>query len=209
MSVQQHSATTALLATPAVQANAGASFETAQRGYHKGQVDEWVHWALSEMERLGHQVATFTVHEAQSPEGQKLISELIRIAADEVTGQQAAAAAEVEQMIAGARQQAEQVIADARAKADQALSSATQQASTLVANARADAKKTTDDAAAHAAAVHEAAGERLVQLSKLHEDGIARLAQVNQVTTQVLDAEKSRGSLKDEVTRALAPVRNR
>jgi len=206
MSVQQHSATTALLAAPSVQASSGASFDTAQRGYHKGQVDEWVHWALSEIEKLSRQAASFTIHEAGSPEGQRLISELIRIAADEITGQQAAAAAEIEQMIAGAHQQADSIIAEARQQADQALSSATQQAATLVNSARADAKKTTDDAAAHAAAVHEAAGERLLQLSKLHEDGIARLAQVNKVTAQVLEAERSRGSLKDEVTRALAPV---
>lgn len=208
MSVQQHSATTALLADPSVQVLPGQqSFNTAQRGYHKGEVDRWVSWALDEIERLSRAAAGFTVHEASSPEGQRLIAELVRLAADEITGQQAAAAAEIEQLVAGAHQQADSIIADARQRSDQALASAAQQAGSLVAGARADAKKTTDDASAHAAAVHEAAGERLVQLAKIHEDGLARLAQVQQVTAQVLDAEKSRGSLKSEVDKALAAVR--
>jgi cell division septum initiation protein DivIVA len=207
MSVQQHSATTALLASPSVQASTGQSFETSQRGYHKGQVDEWVHWALSEIEALTQRAAAFAGHELGSPQGQKLLAELVQIAADEITGQQAAAAAEIEQMIAGAHQQADSIIAEARKQADQTIASATQQSSTLVSSARADAKKTTDDAAAHAAAVHEAAGERLAQFIKIHEDGLARLAQVNKVTQQVLDAEQSRGSLKAEVDKALAAIR--
>lgn len=208
MSVQQHSATTALLAAPSVQAAAaGVSFTTSQRGYHKGEVDDWVRWALAEIEHLTQRAAGFAVHEASSPEGQRLISDLIQMAADEITGQQAAAAAEIEQIIAGAHQQADQIIADARQKADSHLSSATQQAASLVNSARADAKKTTDDAAAHAAAVNEAAGARMAQLAKLHEDGLARLAQIHQVTGQALDAEKARGPLSAEVEKAMAAVR--
>lgn len=207
MSVQQHSATSALLAEPAVQASPGQSFNVVARGYHRGEVDEWARWALTEIERLGHGAASFVGREAASPEGQKLIADLIQIAADEITGQQAAAAAEIEQMIAGAHEQADGIIAEARRSAEGITSSATQQASSLVSNARADAKNTTDDAAAHAAAVHEAAGQRLEQLVKIHDDGVARLAQVKQVTTQVLDAEESRGSLRAEVDKALASVR--
>jgi cell division septum initiation protein DivIVA len=208
MSVQQHSATTALLATPSVQAAAtGQHFDTAQRGYHKAQVDEWVHWALTEIETLTQRAASFAGHELGSPAGQKLIAELVQIAADEITGQQAAAAAEIEQMIAGARQQAESIIADARKQADQTIATATQQANTLVSSARADAKKTTDDAAVHAAAVNEAAGARMAQLARLHEDGLNRIAQIHQVTGQAMDAEKARGPLSAEVEKALAAIR--
>lgn len=216
MSVQQHSATTALLASPSVQAAPGTDqFITVQRGgYHKGEVDKAWRWAMEELdkarreiERLAGQAAPFIARELESPQGQRLIAELIQVAADEIAGQQAAAAEEIAQMIAGAHQQAESIIAESRQQADQAISSATQQAGALVASARADAKKTTDDAAAHAAAVHEAAGERLAQFTRIHEDGLARLRQVSQVTSKVLEAEESRGSLKAEVDKALAAVR--
>jgi cell division septum initiation protein DivIVA len=215
MSVTQHSAATALLAAPSVQVNPdGQNFTTTQRGYHKGEVDDFVRWARDELDkaraeaaRLAGQVIPFIGREASSPEGQKLLAELIQIAADEITGKQAAVAVEIEQMITGAHQQSDSIIADAREQAQKITASATQQAASLLGNARTDAKKTTDDAAAHAAAVHETAEERLRQLVKIHEDGLARLAQVNQVTTQVLDAEKARGPLASEVDKALAAVR--
>lgn len=208
MSVTQHAATTALLATPSVQANPdGQNFSTAQRGYHKGEVDNWVRWALHEIESLTERTLSFVGREAGSPEGQKMLADLIQIAADEITGQQAAAAVEIEQMIAGAHQQSDSIIAEARAQAEKITASATQQAASLVSSARADAKKTTDDAAAHAAAVNEAAGARMAQLTRLHEDGLARLAQVHQVTGQALDAENARGPLSAEVDKALAAIR--
>ena len=208
MSVQ-HTATTALLAAPSVQASSGQSFSTSQRGYHKGEVDDWVRWALNEIEDLTRRAASAVVHEVSSPEGQKMLADLIQLAADEITGQQAAAAAEIEQMIAGAHQQADSILGEARARAEQITANATQQASTLVNSARVDAKKTTDDAAAKAAAVHEAAGERLAQFVKIHEDGLARLKQVNEVTAQVLKAEQDRGPLSSEVDKALAQLPRR
>jgi cell division septum initiation protein DivIVA len=207
MSIQQHPAATALLADPSLQAAPEHGFNVVARGYHRGEVDEWRHWALSEIEGLTRRVSSFAVHEASSPEGQRLIAELIQIAADEITGQQAAAAAEIEQMIAGAHQQADEIIGQARQQADQHITSATQQAASLVNSARADAKRTTDDASAHAAAVHEAAGERLAQFAKVHQDGLLRMAQMNQVTRDYLAAEEARGSLAEEVDKALAAVR--
>lgn len=207
MSVQQHSATTALLADPSVQAApAGESFNVVAKGYHKGEVDEWVRWALSEIESLGHQVVSFASHEAGSPQGQQLLTDLMALMMDEITGRKQAAAAEVAQMMAGARQQVDSIISDARKQSDSITSSATQQASALVSNARADAKKTTDAAEAHAAAVNEAAGTRTAQLTRVHADGIARMQQMHDVTEQYLAAESQRGSLTDEVTRAMAPV---
>lgn len=214
MSTDHHSATTALLALPSVHAAPeqssgpapGQSFSTTTRGYHKGEVDEWARWALNEIERLTHQVTTFFSHEVTTPQGQKLLAELMQLAADEVTGRQAAAVAQIEQMITGAHQQSDGIIADARRQAEQITASATQQASSLVSNARADAKNTTDAAEAHAAAVHEAAGARLEHFSKLYEDTIARIRQVHDVTGQSLTADQQRGSLGDEVARALAPV---
>lgn len=209
-----HSATTALLALPSVHADPaqpsgtdpGQGFTTATRGYHKGEVDQWARWALNEIEHLTRQVTTFIGHEVTSPQGQKLLSELMQLAADEVTGQRSAAIAEIEQMITGAHQQSDRIIADARRQAEQITASATQQAGSLVSGARADAKKTTDSAEAAAAAVHEAAGARLEHFSKLYEDTLARIRQVHDVTGQSLTADQQRGSLGDEVARALAPV---
>lgn len=206
MSVQ-HTATTSLLAVPTVEASPDQSFSVVAKGYHRGEVDEWARWALSEIEGLTRRVTTLAGHAASSPEGQRLIADLLQIAADELTGQKQAAIAEIEQMIAGAREQADQILAEARAEADRAIGGATQQAGTLVNGARAEAKKITDEAAARAAAVNEAAGERLAHLVKIHEDGIARLAQVNKVTADVLNAEQGRGPLQAEVDKVLAPVR--
>lgn len=210
---QQQLATTSLLADPTVQAVAGPSFPVVTKGYDRRHVDQWIDdarremdWARQEIERLGRAAVPWLEHEAESPAGQRLLAELIQLAADEVTGQQAAAAAEIEQMIAGARQQADGIIADARRQAEGITAKATQQAGALVANAQADAKKTTDDADAHAAAVNEAAGERLKRLVQLHDDGIARMSEVQEVTARVLAGEQQRGPLRDEVAKALAAV---
>jgi cell division septum initiation protein DivIVA len=220
MTIEQHSASSSLIAQPSVQAAPGRSFSDAQRGYHKGEVDNWVQQAQYEIARLtraaehaGQQAFTFLRHEADSPQGQQLLGDLAKLMMDEITGQRAAAAADIEQMIAGAHQQAEQILADARAKADQAVSRATQQASTLLDSARSDAKNTVDQAEAHAAAVHEAAGARLAQIVKIHQDTLDQVSQVNakvtqiaSVTSQVMAAEQQRGDVSGEVTRALAPV---
>lgn len=214
MSLSPHnSATVAMTADPTAVVGEQRQFTTVPRGYHKGEVDEWGRWALNEIERLGRQVASFTGWAAKTPEGQKLMSEIIAIVADEVSGQQQAAQREIEQMFAGAREQADQVIAAARDQASGITSSATQQASSLISGARLDAKTTTDMAEAHAAAVHEAAGQRLAQIVKLHQDTLSRVGEINRrvgevqaVTAQVISAEQDRGDIGDEVTRALAPI---
>lgn len=206
MSVQQHTASTSLLADPSVQAEAGGgNFPVVARGYHRGEVDKWVQWALHEIESLGHQVTSF----AGSPEGQKMLADLIQIAADEIMGQKQAAMEEAEQMLAGARQQADGIISGARQQADQITSKATQQAASLVSNAQSDAKKTTDAAQAEAAAVHETAGARLEAFIKIHEDGLARMQQMHDVTGRYMAEENGRGSLRTEVEKALAPLSGR
>lgn len=206
----QHTATTSLLASPSVQAvpsapSPGDNFPSAQRGYHKGEVDKWVEWALHEIESLTRRVTSFT----GTPEGQHLLADLIQVAADELTGQKQAAMQEIEQMLLGARQQSDNIIAQARSQADEITAKATQQAASLVSNAQADAKKTMDHANAEAAAVHEAAGQRLEAFIKIHEDGLARMKQMNEVTGQYMAQEGSRGSLRAEVEKALAPLSGR
>jgi len=211
------SGTAALSALPTASVSA-AGFDIAQRGYHRGQVDQWVAEARTEIERLGHELAVALQHggaevvqAAQSPAGRKLMWEVLQVVADEVTGQQAAAEQQIAEMIAGAEQQAAQIIEDARRQADESHRSASSQANSLISSARADAKRMTDEAAARAAAVDEAAGARMAHFSQLHDDGVARVGRVNElaaqvrdVTAQLLAAESERGPLADEVSRVTA-----
>jgi cell division septum initiation protein DivIVA len=206
------SGTASLSALPTASASAGeGSFSIVSRGYHKGEVDNWVHWALDEIERLGHAIEHAVIQEARSPEGQKLMVDVVRIAADELEGQRQEAEELIAQMITGAEQQAAQILADARQHAGETTTSATSQAQSLINNARAEAKRTTDAATARAAAIDEAAGARMSRFAQLHEDGIERVRRANQaaqqvadVTGQLLQAEADRGSLTDEVSRILS-----
>jgi len=207
------SGTANLSALPAVEASAGGggSFEKVQRGgYHPGRVDEYVHWAESEIARLGRELEEAARRAVpgieryvESPQGRRAIAEIIQLAADEITGNQVAAEAQIAQMLAGAEEQAGIIVSDARKQATEIHSSATAQATSLLNSARADAKQVRDAATAEATAVHEAAGQRMAQLAKIHEDGLTRLAKVQEVTSQVLAAETERGSLADEVNRVL------
>lgn len=211
------SGTAALTALPTASVSAGG-FDVAQRGYHRGQVDQWVAQALTEIEHLRHDLAVALQHggaevvqAAQSPEGRKLMWEVLQVVADEVTGQQQAAEQQIAEMIAGAEEQAAQIIEQARQHADESNRSASNQASALISSARADAKRMTDEAQARAAAVDEAAGARMAHFAQLHDDGLARVARVNElaaqvrdVTAQLLAAESERGPLSDEVSRVTA-----
>jgi hypothetical protein len=184
----------------------GPQFAVVSRGYHQKQVDEWVSEARAAVKRLEAEAASFIGREARSPEGRKLMVDVLQVIADEATGQQQAAQAEIEQMIAGARDQSAQIIAEARQQAADSNASASQQANALISSARADSKRTRDEAEAYAAAVHEAAGARLAQIIKIHRDTLDRVNQVNRVTGETLVAEQQRGSIEDEVARALAPI---
>ena len=205
----QTSAKTSLLASPQMATDAGQQpqFDIVARGYHREQVNQWLDWAKKEIERLGRLAGSFAGHELATPQGRKLMVEVIQIAADELAGQKAAADAEIAQLIAGAREQAEQILAEARAQADHSNASAADQAKSLVEGARTEAKRMTDEAAAHSAAVHEAAGARLAQFVQFHEDGLVRIREVNKKTGEILAKDAERGSLGDEVSRALLPVR--
>lgn len=201
---------TSLISAPTLTATDGQppGFSTVNtRGYHKGEVDAWVSAAWREIERLGHVVAGFVGHETSTPQGRKLMVEVLQIVADEAMGQTQAAQEQAKQLLAGAEEQAAQILADARAQADRTTSNATDQASSLINSARAEAKRTTDEATAHATAVHEVAEARVAKLAQFHEDGLARLRQVNAKTGEALEAEEARGSLADDVKRVLAEMR--
>ena len=210
------SGTASLSALPVASASAGG-FDVVARGYHRGQVDQYLAEARAEIERLGHELAIALQHggaevvqAAASPAGRKLMWEVLQVVADEVTGQQTAAEQQISEMIAGAEQQAAMIVEEARRHADESNRSATSQANSLIANARADAKRVSDEASARAAAVDEAAGARMAHFAQLHEDGVARVGRVNELATQVRDVtaqlladESERGPLTEEVSRVI------
>lgn len=203
----QSSAKVSLIGQPKVTATGQSiQFPVVARGYDRQAVDDYLHRALSRIERLEREAASFIGREVKTPEGQKLISELAQVMMDEMTGQRAAAEQDIADLISGAQEQAAQIIADARQQANDTTTSATQQAGSLVEGARVDAKNTRDQADAYAVAVRETSGARLQQVARIHHDTIARLAQMNQVTGDTLAAEQQRGPIEDEVARALAPI---
>lgn len=120
-----------------------------------------------------------------------------------------------ERMLTAAQEQSERAISSARAEADglvnaaqqtaeQLVADATQHADNTVATAIAQAKQQLDDATARATAIHEGAERRLNLLISRHTETVRRLTEIRDVVTSLVAGEAARGSLEDEVTRALA-----
>ena len=188
-------------------ADAVPQFTTVGRGLHPGQVHEYIQGLLHEMGRLRHLLGEGgerLMHDAESPRGQRAIVDLMQIAVSEIEGDQAAAAAEIAQMLADARGQAAQVKDSANKEAASMLTGARQQAATILSGARADAKKLTDNAGAESAAVHEGAQRRMEGLRVVHDETLRRMEEIRDVMTRTLGAEGDRGTLDDEVERAMA-----
>jgi cell division septum initiation protein DivIVA len=168
-------------------------FETVMRGYDARQVHEYVEALRGEFDKLRHALGEGgerLLHAAETPQGERAIVDLMKIAVDEIEGNQAAAAAQVRE---SANKEASSLVAGAR-----------QQAATVLSTARADAKKLTDRASAEAAAVHEGAGRRMEGLRAVHDETLRRMTEIREVMDRTLGAEGERGTLDDEVERALA-----
>lgn len=188
-------------------------FERTRSGYHVDQVNDYIHGLLDHAHTLEHELARFTregaskaLHIAESPQGQRMIDELMRLALDEITGQKAAAQHDIEQMLQNASRQAAQVLAGADSEATKLVAAAREQADTVLNGARADAKRMLDTAAAKAAAVSDGAERRMTAMIGHHAETVRRLNQIHQVTGDLLQADSDRGALQDEVTRASAAV---
>ena len=183
-------------------------FDSVMRGYDAQQVDGWIHRVLAYIERLereGLSKAEVIVHAAAgSPAGQKAIADLIQLAADEVSRNQAAAAAEASQVVADAEALAAQIKAAAQQEAVQVVAGAQEQANTVVQQAHAQGKQLLDDAAQKAAAVNQGAEQRMLKVKQLHSDTLSRITEINRVTGELLGSEQQRGSLDDEVQRLLS-----
>jgi cell division septum initiation protein DivIVA len=125
---------------------------------------------------------------------------------------------QAERMLSAAQEQAESTIAtatseadktrnSARAEAERAVTEATKQAESAVSTAKAQAKQQLDEATARASAIHDGAERRLNLLMSRHTEAIRRLTEIRDVVTTLVAGEAARGSLEEEVNRAVAAAR--
>ena len=114
-----------------------------------------------------------------------------------------AASEESERVLTTARAEAEQLVNSAQAAAQHTVNEANQKAESTVATAMAQAKQQLDDATARAGAVHDGAERRLNLLISRHTETVRRLTEIRDVVTNLVSGEAARGSLEEEVARAL------
>jgi len=115
----------------------------------------------------------------------------------------AAAQEQSERTLSAAKAEAEELVSTAQAAADQAVAEATKHADSTVSAAIAQAKQQLDDATARATAIHDGAERRLNLLISRHTETVRRLTEIRDVVTSLVSGETARGSLEDEVNRAL------
>ena len=114
-----------------------------------------------------------------------------------------AAQEQADRAVATARSEAEEMVSSAHAAAEKTVSEANQHAESTVSTAMAQAKQQLDDATARATAIHDGAERRLNLLISRHTETVRRLTEIRDVVTSLVSGEVSRGSLEDEVNRAL------
>lgn len=114
-----------------------------------------------------------------------------------------AAKDEAERSVAAAKAEAEHLVSTAQATAERTVADATMHADSTVAAAMAQAKQQLDEATARATAIHDGAERRLNLLISRHTETVRRLTEIRDVVTSLVAGETARGSLDDEVARAL------
>ncbi len=114
-----------------------------------------------------------------------------------------AAQEQADRAVAAARAEAEEMVSSAHAAAEQTVSEANQHAETTVSTAMAQAKQQLDEATARATAIHDGSERRLNLLISRHTETVRRLTEIRDVVTGLVSGETARGSLEDEVNRAL------
>jgi cell division septum initiation protein DivIVA len=115
-----------------------------------------------------------------------------------------AAQEQAENSVASARAEAEKTRNAARAEAERSITDAHKQSETAVGTAKAQAKQVLDEATARATAIHDGAERRLNLLMSRHTEAIRRLTEIRDVVTTLVAGEVARGSLEDEVEKAVA-----
>src|SRR5579859_2020534 len=114
-----------------------------------------------------------------------------------------AAQEQADRAVAAAKAEAEETVTSARASAEQTIADANSHAENTVSTALAQAKQQLDDATARATAIHDGAERRLNLLISRHTETVRRLTEIRDVVTGLVAGETARGSLEDEVNRAL------
>jgi cell division septum initiation protein DivIVA len=165
--------------------------------------------AKSERERGAAEVAK--MRDAAKAETEKLRADvkeetdrLRAEAQDRAERMLTAAQDQSDRAISSARAEAESLLTAAQQSAEQTVADATNHADNTVAAAIAQAKQQLDDATARATAIHDGAERRLNLLISRHTETVRRLTEIRDVVTSLVAGEAARGSLEDEVNRALA-----
>ncbi len=114
-----------------------------------------------------------------------------------------AAQEQADRAVATATAEAEQMVSSAHATAEKTVGEANEHAEKTVSTALAQAKQALDEATARATAIHDGAERRLNLLISRHTETMRRLTEIRDVVTGLVSGEVSRGSLEDEVNRAL------
>src|SRR5215468_9643227 len=205
---------------------------TEMRGYNRRRVDEFVaaqrnqirdleerlSRSLDDNERLRLEVASARQAAASKPAHEEIserVGQILKLADDEAKSQRKFAAEEIAKMRSEAKQDTDRLRAeakqetdkfrgDAQNQAERMLRAAQEQAETAVASAKAQAKQVLDEATARATAIHDGAERRLNLLMSRHTEAIRRLTKIRDVVTTLVAGEVSRGSLEDEVEKAVA-----
>jgi hypothetical protein len=110
---------------------------------------------------------------------------------------------QADRAVSAARAEADEMVSTANAAAEQTVSEANQHAENTVGAALAQAKQQLDEATSRATAIHDGAERRLNLLISRHTETVRRLTEIRDVVTSLVSGEVSRGSLEDEVNRAL------
>lgn len=191
----------------------GQHFDRVPDGYHPRHVDDYVRSLLQQLRaaeanaaRAIGTAAHDVARAAETPQGRQLLADLIKLAADEITGQKEAAAAAGARIIADARAEAEAILAQASDQGAQLAAGAREQADSVVSSARASAGQLMDQATTRAQAVTDHAQRRLDALVGLHDQTLGQLRRVHEVTAGTLEMEEKRGLLADEVARAAGDI---
>lgn len=136
-------------------------------------------------------------------EAQHEVDRLKSEAQDRAERMLTAAQEQSDRAVATATAEAEQMTSSARANAEQTVREANEHAEKTVSTALAQAKQALDEATARASAIHDGAERRLNLLISRHTETVRRLAEIRDVVTGLVSGEDARGSLEDEVNRAL------
>ena len=115
-----------------------------------------------------------------------------------------AAQEQAENSVASARAEAEKTRNAARTEAERSVTEAHKQAESALTSSKAQAKQVLDEATARATAIHDGAERRLNLLMSRHTEAIRRLTEIRDVVTTLVAGEVSRGSLEEEVEKAVA-----